>query len=203
MPDTESSTRLTIVAQRAGTVGEIAGFLSDLETAYVALYLFDGVWSGPFSRRGRRLPFEFYLQFGLPFGVLGWEAPRIGRPDLILPEHRLTINRVRLESPGFWEFLGSLNPLQQIREYLKDRHERRQDREWREATERDKLRLENDLIQGQVWEKDNAVLRDRVSFLRDLGFSNEEIRQLVWAQVGQPVAALGRHQDTRLIEGAE
>ena len=32
------------------------------------------------------------------------------------------------ESPGFWEFLGSLNPLEVIRRYLNDRHERAKDR---------------------------------------------------------------------------
>jgi hypothetical protein len=98
--------------------------------------------------------------------------------------------------------LGSLNPLQQIREYLNDRHKRRQDKEFREAAESEKLRLENELIQRQIWEKENAVLRDRILVLKEVGYSEQEIRQLIWAQVGKPLAVLGRHQDSGLIEGA-
>ena len=89
----------------------------------------------------------------------------------------------RIESPGFWEFLGALNPLQQIREYLNGRHKRRQDREYRETAEQERLRLENALIQRQVCEKENAVLRDRINLAKELGYSDHELRQLLWAQV--------------------
>lgn len=121
----------------------------------------------------------------------------------MLPEHRLVIKSVRIESPGFWEVLASLNPLLQIREYLNDRHRRRQDKEFREAAEREKLILENELIQRQVWEKENSVLSERIRLLKEMGFTDSEIRELVWAKVGQPLAQLGRHRDSKLIGGAE
>src|SRR5947209_1111717 len=40
-------------------------------------------------------------------------------------EDRLILKSVVLHSPGNWEFLGKLNPLETLRQYLQDRHERR------------------------------------------------------------------------------
>jgi len=119
------------------------------------------------------------------------------------PDYRLEIKRIQIESPGFWEFLGALNPLQQIREYLNDRHRRRQDREYREQAERERLILENEMIRRQIWEKDNAILRERIEILRIIGFTDEEIRWLIWHYVSQPLIGLGKHQDSGLIQGAE
>src|SRR5690606_29760866 len=95
----------------------------------------------------------------------------IGVPDIrrglptpveIPPQDRLVLNRVRIESPGFWEFLGSLNPLLHIREYLNDRHRRRQDQEYREASEKKRLELENELLQAQIEREFNTVLKERI-----------------------------------------
>jgi hypothetical protein len=145
----------------------------------------------------------FLLETGFAYPTLGGMCIGALTPDTVLPEHRLFIRSVRIESPGFWEVVASLNPLQQLREYLNDRHKRRQDKEYREAAERDRLILENELIQRHVWEKENSVLGERIKLLKDMGLSDQEIRQLVWAQVGKPLAQLGRHQDSRLIGGAE
>jgi hypothetical protein len=147
------------------------------------------------------MPPEFYFELGFPFPHIP-SHPLIPASDSVIPGQRLVVTRIQIESPGFWEVLGSLNPLQQIREYLNDRHKRRQDKEFREAAESEKLRLENELIQRQIWEKENAVLRDRILVLKEVGYSEQEIRQLIWAQVGKPLAVLGRHQDSGLIEGA-
>ncbi|MCH7879303.1 MAG: hypothetical protein IH914_08335 [candidate division Zixibacteria bacterium] len=59
------------------------------------------------------------------------------------------------------------------------------------------------LIQRQVWEKENSILRDRISVMGDLGLSEEEIRRLVWTNVSSPLIELGSHQDNRMIEDAE
>jgi len=176
MPNEQGSLR--IFTGRSGTVAEVTGYLQDLESAYDKIYLFYRTMDlfNPDSRRFRRWSFYWHELGALPFPLLSLEAPS----EYILPEDKLTIGRIQIESPGFWEFLGSLNPLQQIREYLNDRHKRRQDREYREQSERDKLALENELIQRQVWEKDNSILRERITVMRDLGFSDEEIRSLVW-----------------------
>lgn len=199
MPESEPKGTLRLLTERAGTVAEISQLLSDLEAAYLTLYVFERTWSYPSIRQQMMFlkePFfpNVFLP-GLGGGVL--------TPDTVLPENRLMITRVRIESPGFWEVFASLNPLQQIREYLNDRHRRRQDKEFREAAEHQKLLLENELIQRQVWEKENAVLGERIRLLREVGVPENDIRQLVWAQVGMPLVRLGRHQDSRLIDGAE
>lgn len=200
MPNEQASGTLRITALRGGTIGEITAFLADLEAAYTRLYHFDVGWMRPSSLRRRHLLFE--LEMGLPFPFFETGREELSA-DSILPVYRLVVSKVSISSPGFWEFLASLNPLQQIREYLNDRHKRRQDREYKELSERERLVLENDLIQRQIAEKDNAILRDRVQLMRELGFSDDEIRQFVWSQIGRPLAQLGRHQDTRLIEGAK
>ena len=69
------------------------------------------------------------------------------------PKDLLEIASISIHSPGFWEVLGGLNPLQQIREYLNDRHKRRQDREFREAAEKKKLEIENELAPGRCMGK--------------------------------------------------
>ena len=195
------NTALRIKANRAGTVKEITDYLFDLEKAYNSLYVFDdflGVTSSNSSSR-RRSKFFFY-EFGLPL------APNFkldSSNDLLLPEDRLIISKINIQSPGFWEVLGSLNPLQQIREYLNDRHNRGKDKRWREQTEKDKAVLENELIQRQIFEAENKTVRERIEIYKELGFSDQEIRQLIWANVGRPLMELGKHQDNGLIEGAE
>src|SRR5437867_9575133 len=45
---------------------------------------------------------------------------RFGR--MVPLSDRILVKSVELHSPGWWEFLGKLNPLEQIRLYLTDRH---------------------------------------------------------------------------------
>lgn len=199
MAENETLGTLTITTGRAGTIAEVSGFLNDLEGAYLQLYRFQYMLAEwPVIRRRRKLGLFWEMDFSYP--LFGEDTLS---PQTILPAHRLVIKRVRIESPGFWEFLASLNPLQQIREYLNDRHKRRQDKEFREAAEQDKLILENELIQRKVWEQENSIFRERVLLMRELGFSDVEIRQFVWATIGRPLTQLGRHQDSRLIDRAE
>jgi hypothetical protein len=197
MPELSQTSTLQIFANRGGTIQEISGFLADLEAAYISLYQLDQYL--PFSERRLGTVLTPNVSFELLPPPL---FKAVITPDAVLPDRRLTVTRVQIESPGFWEVMGSLSPLQQLREYLNDRHRRRQDRDFREAAESERLRLDNELIQRQIWEKENAILRERILMWKEIGYTDEEIRQLVWALVGKPLAMLGRHQDSRLIEGA-
>ena len=51
--------------------------------------------------------------------------------------------------------------------------------------------------------KDNAILRERIAILRDFGYSDEDIGRIIWSTIGGSLSQLDRHQDTRLIGGAE
>jgi hypothetical protein len=188
--------RLVIHANRGGTIGEITTFLSDLEAAYDALYRLDTAGRG-LRRYSRIVPLEFLSELG--YALIPLNQQTLAIP----PGDRLILDRVRIESPGFWEFLGSLNPLQQLREYLNDRHKRRQDREFREAAEKERLMLENELIRGQIYEKENSVIRERIAIFRELGYSNQDLDRFIWGTVGGPLSRLGRHQDTNLIGGSD
>ena len=50
-----------------------------------------------------------------------------------------------------------MNPLMQLREYLKERHERRKDKDWREEQERRKMVLENANIETQIFSKTGCI----------------------------------------------
>jgi hypothetical protein len=86
--------------------------------------------------------------------------------------------------PGFWEFLGSLNPLEVIRQYLSDRHRRRQDREYREREEERQLGLENDL-------REIELLKERLGVAREYDVPEEALAPLLQELVGRPLGTLG------------
>lgn len=73
----------------------------------------------------------------------------------------LGINRVELNSPGFWEIIGSLNPLAQVRGYLADRHERNKDRDYRNDAEKRQLNAEARLKELEVQRAEVAVAREK------------------------------------------
>lgn len=191
--------RLRITAYRGGSIGEISQFLSDLETAYLALYAFERPWN--MRPLWHSFPPHALLESGFPFHPSGHPDYRVRGMDAVPPGARLTLERVRIESPGFWEFLGSLNPLGQICRYLTERHERRKDREYREDSERERLELENKLIQQQIDEGEIRIARRQVGLLRELGYREDEIRELIWQHIGLYLTRLARHQDTGLIGG--
>lgn len=116
--------------------------------------------------------------------------------EIILPHNRLQLTRVNVQSPGFWEFLGSLNPLQQLREYLKDRHERQKDTNYRNRQEEEKGDLDNIL-------KKEGIINQRIDMLHKLGYNETEIRQFVFPMIVQPLNLVGRQQDNGLIETPE
>lgn len=63
---------------------------------------------------------------------------------------RVVFTSANISSPGFWEFLAKLNPLEIIRLFLNDRHERRKDRQYREGMEEENLYLQNELLRNKI-----------------------------------------------------
>jgi hypothetical protein len=194
MDERPKSEHLTIEALRSGTVSEFATFLTDLNVAYAACYQFNQAHK--LRRKMRRGPYLFW-EFGL--GSPGELQNGRITPGDIQPGATLELTQVEIHSPGFFEFLGMLNPLNTIREYLNDRHERLKDKRYREPLEREKLILENELLSHQIRKEELDILGSELEMMREHGFDEDYLRQYVWQSIGQPLARLARHQDTQLI----
>ncbi|MCI0691476.1 hypothetical protein L0337_05645 [candidate division KSB1 bacterium] len=79
---------------------------------------------------------------------------------------------------------------------MKDRHERRKDREWREKEERQKMRLEN-------LQLETRILTEQVELLKSLGCSEQQIRRFLSKHYYEPLAKLDKYQDDELIGSAD
>lgn len=191
---------LRIHAAGAGPVRDAVATLQAVENAYLQLYAinlhFEAIGDLFTDKRPHLRPPWF--EFGGP----SWatynrdsDSPEEIRRRLVIADDELQLSAIRFESPGFWEFLGALNPLEQIRKYLNDRHERTKDRDYRNAAERIRLNLENEKLAIET-------MGDRVDFLRKIGYTDEDIRRLMLPAAGA-LGQLGGAQDRGLIEVAE
>jgi hypothetical protein len=148
-----------------------AEFLADLERAYDSLFLFESIVEDV-SRLPRYLDrWSLVDPIQLQWSLLNSRPPA----DVVagVPfQERLVLAGVRLNSPGFWDFLGALNPLEVIRKYLSDRHERLQDRDYRESAEQRRLVLENLKLE-------NEVIAGRVKLARDLGATEHHLAAML------------------------
>ena len=195
----QGEARLAINALRGGTATEIAEFLHDIDAAYRATYgylLKEPLDLGDFL--------DLYHFFPLPPQIIARLAyPRVARPTVTpseiepLPEFQLVVSRISINSPGFWEFVGSLNPLLHIREYLKERHERTKDDLYRNKAEQERLKLENKILQQTLVDKQLENIRKLGEIERE--FPVEALRRQAWELLGPAYARLGRHQDSGLI----
>ena len=68
-------------------------------------------------------------------------------------------------------FLSKLNPLEAIRQYLNDRHERSKDHQYRNPVEARRLQLDNDAIALNHLEK-------RIEIIKSLGASDQDLAVL-------------------------
>jgi hypothetical protein len=182
--------------ERGATVVEFKSFLDDLEHAYLAIHAL------PSRREGRRFSrlVDFrYEYLGIDFfGDRYADAERYLSADTYPPD-QLEITKIKIQSPGWIELFASLNPLQQIREYLKDRHERKKDKEWRWDSEKMRAMAELDLLKIQARHGEAVALREFYGLLKDMGVNQDEIDKAIWERVGTPLSRLARHQDSGLL----
>jgi hypothetical protein len=184
---------------------EVREYLGRLEHAYNSIYAFEriiagaeriaqrGPWSAPLFAR------DTFDWPGLPIRtgrlLSSWPPPPAVVASIVAGRDRLVLKAARFESPGSWEFLGSLNPLEVIRQYLNDRHERRRDRKYRDAAEARRLDLENRILE-------NRVIRERIEIARSLGAGDSDLAPLLNELVHRPLRALNGAQDEGVIESA-
>ena len=147
---------------------QVSDYLRSVVFAYESLITFEIIIS-QYERQWRA--FERYGPWPNPrrdFWLSALTPARSAIPSaaevsaFVAPRDRLRIHSVRLSSPGFWEFWGKLNPLEVIRQYLSDRHERRKDREYREEADKERLHLENQLRENQVIRERNLKRAERL-----------------------------------------
>lgn len=180
---------LGINAIRVARVDEIIDFFNDLQNAYENIYALE------LKIRDVKLSSKKNLNYYEGKRKLPELKPVYKVRQVVLPNDRLVLYRAKIGSPGIWEFLASLNPLEQIRRYLCDRHERRKDKEWREDEESRKMRLDNLLIE-------TAVIRERIEIFKKLGISDEQIRRIILVNLHEPLSKLDVYQDNDLIGSA-
>ncbi len=148
---------------------------------------------GPAQRWARR--------WGPPELLLPLAGYRFGGPAAIestIPAGRpLVVSRVVLSSPGFWEFMGSLNPLEVLRQYLSDRHERRKDDKYRSPAEAERLAIENASRKLGVVRQYLDLQRE---YADELGVV-EGLQEEIVGAIRPALEALGEVDDRKLIEG--
>lgn len=171
----DDKSTLTINANRLGSVEEIISFLNDIEKAYNGILCFEREIDSILSSYGnnRSLPLEIF-------------------DYNIKEEDKLILNKIRIQSPGLWEFIGSINPIQQIREFLKDHHERKKDRLYRMRQEKERNDLELEKLRL-------SVISDKIEMLESIGYPKEDIKNIVESLVLKPLEKLSIHQDNHLI----
>lgn len=181
-------------------VAFVREFLEDLEYAYAALSIFEYTlgterfsWLARDLRSIRTLRSSY---FPFPFPFPSWPLSREAVLSFVAESDTLILQGARLQSPGFWDFLGKLNPLEVMREYLNDRHERRKDRDYRERAEKEKLWLDN-------LRRKNTVVRERIELARQLGATEQDLAPLLKVLVHEPLQRLDKHQDRGVLEYTE
>lgn len=201
---------LRIKAENLGTVSEVRNFLTDMEAAYNSLYAFDLLVELLKARSDRKrrayddkyymlselervILLDSYIYGGVLFPNLVQLQAQLDISKLVLPEDQLVLSKVNIQSPGFWDFAGLGAMLTQIREYLKDRHERKKDKDYRNRQEEKRGDLDNQI-------KQTELLQKQIETLRNIGYSEVEIRQMVGNLVTKPLNQLGTHQTSGLIE---
>lgn len=203
--------RLVIKGKRSASVSEVREYLTAVEEAYNNLYVVDLIIADLRNEiqeieRGRAFRVartDFLSQTGLDRGQ---KSPLPFIEEYLLPEDKLQLSSVVIESPGFWEFMGSLNPLQQIRNFINDHHERRQDREYREEREANRLDLENERkrVENERERIRNAkertkAVRERVELLRELDIAEEKIRRIITQHIEGPLDEVEEFVSSGLI----
>ena len=101
---------------------------------------------------------------------------------------RVRVKRIEIHSPGILEFLGKLNPLEQIRLYLNDRHQR-------------KLALEDQRFDLKM--KEVHYYRELATFLKEIGLPDDEIRMAMSKQLIEPLCDLDEAVDSGFVVEAE
>jgi len=178
----------------------VIGYLSDLRQAYNSILVFEATMDRLRAYRESGYPFYPGSLFPFPPSAIrrmrAWPPTAAAIASAVPVFEQLVLAHVRLQSPGYWDFIGQLNPFEVLRRYLNDRHERRKDHEYRESAEARKLKLKNLILE-------NDAIGGRIKLAKQLGATDHDLAPLLNELVYRPLESLDRHQDKGLIENVE
>jgi hypothetical protein len=198
---------LRVYGQGEVPVENIRGFLGDLERAYNALFLLDTILPDEEGQARRIFTFGPRLfAWQIPF----WMPTEEQISSFVPASERLTLKSVRLQSPGFWEFLGALNMLETTRKGINDYHEYRKDIDYRNNLERETLELENEdrRVRTERMRLENEFLKEelvarKIENAKQLGATDRDLAPILNGLYLKPMMQLGRYEDRGIISVAE
>ena len=183
---------------------DVRNILTMLEDTYNSICIFETLLDAALSYDRLDAPPRFY--FGAAALPILWQT-RFGHVQTWPPtpqtlhtfvgfKDRLILRSVELHSPGFWEVFGSLNPLESMRKWLGDAHERRKDREYREPAEKERLDLENRLLETELMNK-------QIELMKSVGATADDLAPFRNVLLIDPLIKLERLQNQGLLNGAD
>jgi len=124
-----------------------------------------------------------------------------GRPDDRLTSwpmvHRgeLLISHIHMNSPLDLSVIGNLNPLEALRNYLKDRHERHLDRTYRSQADAEERALRSELLRTQLEAAHLQNWEQALRIARENGATTAQINKLLEKRIGPVIAKVGQVTD--------
>lgn|GEM_PF-3573772 len=178
---------LRIHGDNDALVGDISSFLQNLERAYNSAYVLDSIIeeAEELSRMGTAPTIPLRNQLWM----LWWPPTPEKVASMVPKADRLRFSSVESHSPGCWNFLGKLNPLDVIQQYL---NRRQQDREYGSSANARSLDLENQNLELNIFER-------RITFLKQLGASDKDLALLREHLLAKSLQQLNPYQDQGLI----
>jgi hypothetical protein len=177
---------LQIECQTPLLLSEARALLDAMQGAYDGLAAFNAI-SEDFINIYRRQE-----RYGFPFPFYGSALPtqHVPAAQVVGVDQVIFLQRAQLSSWGFLEFLGALNPLKQIREYLNDRHQRKLDL-LNLPIQQQTGKLVNDNLELQNERQAIANLREVLAVGRDAGLPDAEITAIYRQYVSNNLRTLG------------
>lgn len=186
---TQTSQSITLRIYRDGNalVGDVSGFLQNLERAYNSAYVLDSIIeeAEELSLRGTgpTIPLRHQLW-------MSWWPPTPEKVASMVPEaDRLRFSGVEFHSPDFWDFSGKLHLLEVIRQYL---NRRQKDRKHGSSSNTRRLDLENQNLELNILER-------KIKVLKRLGASDRDLALLQEHLLAKSLQQLTPYQDQGLI----
>jgi hypothetical protein len=184
-------------------VSEVVRFLAATENAYNGiLVLLRTLEMFPRWERQFRSP-EYPLMEFWPLAPM--ISTRSGKPrrldnvriaSAVSRYEALVVKSVRLESPGAWKLVGISDCLEVIRKFINDRHERKKDKDYREARESERLKFENDILRTKA-------ISDRVQLAKQVGIPEDSLAPLLNELLYDRLDELAPFQDRGVIDDAQ